>query len=159
MCEINHLGGNPALASAANGPISIKQMVGQPAALRPPPVRAKKRVISTGAWRDPNFAGGTGGVIGIDHGACPPDRVGPIGQSSPPDCRSSRRRSAASLRDLSRRFRVYISAQGSDGVKKLSAMPDKTDAQIEVTYASRTCDCRRSSRLAQHKPALNGSLQ
>ena len=27
-------------------------------------------------------------------------------------------------------FRVCISAQGSDGVKKLSAMPDKTDAQI-----------------------------
>jgi hypothetical protein len=27
-------------------------------------------------------------------------------------------------------FRVCISAQGSDGVKKLSAMTDKTDAQI-----------------------------
>jgi len=30
---------------------------------------------------------------------------------------------------------------------------------FEVTYASRTCDCRRSSRLTQHKPALNGPLQ
>src|SRR5262249_6169906 len=28
-----------------------------------------------------------------------------------------------------------------------------------TTYTSRTCDCRRSSRLTRHKPALNGPLQ
>src|SRR5262249_30792846 len=31
--------------------------------------------------------------------------------------------------------------------------------QTWLTYTSRTCDCRRSSRPTRHKPALNGPLQ